>query len=184
MARKPRLTILPPEIPAPPETMTREFLAQWQKDVVREMERFRLERESYIRNGYEHPLAFLKDAIQMQAGLGLPKSMIAKMYGITQATIDNCYGEEFELGKILRVQRLARSALGHADFDGALALKILERSPEMEEYQQPVRRQQDVPPDNKTPIVDSSRLSQEERAQLEQLCLKALGENPPETDTT
>src|SRR5271166_5607642 len=104
MPRKAKLTVLPPDLPEPPQVMTREYMAQWMKDVTREMERYRIERESLILNGYEHPMAFLKDAVQMQAGLGLPKTMIARMYGISPGTLNECYGEDYELGKIYRTQ--------------------------------------------------------------------------------
>lgn len=118
----------------------------------------------------------------MQGGLGLPKSMIAKMYGISVKTLDECYGEDWELGKAYRVQRLAKSALSHADFDGALALKILERTPELTEWKPPVQQKQEVAPEEKAPVIDSSKLSQDERDQLERLCLIALGQRPAEID--
>lgn len=174
----------PPTITAPGEQ--REALSVWMKSRFEEMESAHQRRIEILRTAGEHPSPIFSGMIKNFGALGLSKNLVAKLMNIGVSTIEAYYKDDYDLGAAEVISSLAANAIriGTSTTDpqaAKVAMDILARrgGPEWK----PPSRQLEV--DDKreqAPLIDSSKLSYEERAQLREMILRIEngGQGDPE----
>ena len=166
----------------------REAITLWVKSRLEESEKAHQDRIELLRTAGEHPSPIYARFVRLSGELGLSKSLTAKQLGITTTILANHYAEDYSLGEAEILSAIAanmnRKAISDTDPAAAsIGMKILERR--LGETYAPPTKKIDVSNDrNKTPVIDSSRLSFEERAQLRAMLTRVAngGEGDPEED--
>jgi hypothetical protein len=147
----------------------RERLAAWMRERFSEIERIHAERVELLRTVGEHPSPVFAKIVRIDGALGMPKSLVAKKLGITTATFDIHYGDDYAMGAMEIMSSVAANALRIATSTcdpaaAATALKVLDRrgGPEWK----PPAQQVEVENKDAPPIIDSSKMTPEERQQM------------------
>jgi hypothetical protein len=161
-----------PDMPAPvytPEAERAELAAWWRKR-MEQVEREHADRIEQLRNGGEHPTPAYAKQVKMSGALGIEKSVTCRMLGISMYTLETHYGEEYAVGAAEIVASVAANMIriGTSMEDPAAAkvgMDILSRrgGQEWRPPAQKVEMETEVKEKN---VIDSSRLSYEERQQL------------------
>src|ERR1700682_2044203 len=148
----------------------RERLSVWMKERIAEVDREHRERIELLRTVGEHPSPLFQKVVMNMGGLGMPKALLAKMLGLTVATLEANYGDDYALGKAYKIKAVAANALRIATSEtdpnaARVAMQILDRQggPEWTPPSQKIITSDDR---DKPPVIDSSKLTFEERAQL------------------
>jgi hypothetical protein len=160
----------PADMPVLEEVMgeSRENLAKWLKGQILAMEKEHTARIKRIREGLEHPMPYCAGLVRRFAGLGATKTDIARLCGLPVTVIREYYGEDFELGVALfnipvaaNYWRMASSG----DDPNASKGWLERRMPAFKPPKLEIKTENvDAPP-----LVDSTKLSFEERAMLRQM---------------
>jgi hypothetical protein len=148
----------------------REQLSVWMKARIAEVDREHLERIELLRTVGEHPSPLFQKVVMNMGGLGMPKALLAKMLGLTVATLETNYGDDYALGKAYMIKAVASNAVrigtSHTDPNAArVAMQILDRHGG-EEWKPPAQKVITEDDRDKPPTIDSSKLTFEQRAQL------------------
>jgi hypothetical protein len=163
----------------------REAISLWVKERLEESERAHQERIELLRTAGEHPSPVFSRLVRACGELGLSKSMSAKRLGITVGEMMKHYADDYELGASEIIVAIAanmnRKAISDTDPASAkVGLAILERraGPEWEAPSKKIAVSDDR---NKAPIIDSSKLTYEERQQLRLMLTRVAngGEGDP-----
>jgi hypothetical protein len=161
-----------PDMPPPVYTADaeREQLANWWRKRMEQIETEHEERIESLRNGGEHPTPAYARQVRMCGALGMEKSVACKMLGISLYTIETHYADEYITGAADTVASVAANMIriGTSTTDPANAkvgMDILSRrgGQEWRPPAQKVEMETEVKEKN---VIDSSRLSFEERQQL------------------
>lgn len=157
-----------------PEAMqiARESMSAW---VTKEMALMRKEHEKRVKRikaGKEHPMPFCSELVKRWAGLGASREQVARLCGVSWRTISEYYDDDYELGVVqfnmpvaANLWRIARS---ETDPQAAnAAMKWLERRGG--ENWKPPRLEVKTEHTQEKPLIDSSRLTFEDRAALRQM---------------
>jgi len=158
-------------MPPAPEVQgsAREQLALWMKERVQEIETFNNERIELLRTVGEHPSPIFQNIVQQHGALGMPKRLVARLLGMTQETMMKHYGEDYEMGELSAIRAVAANAMriasstSHPDA-ARVAMQVLDRRGG-EEWKPPAQKVE-MENTNKAPIIDSSKLTYEERQAL------------------
>jgi hypothetical protein len=163
----------------------REQLAQFWKQRIQEIDTEHRERIELLRTVGEHPSPLFQRVVMNMGGLGMPKSLLAKMLGLTVSTLESAYGDDYALGKAYKIKAVAenmlRIAISETDPSAAnVGMKVLERQGG-EEWLPPLKRVADVTDPSAPPVIDSSKLTAEERNQLREMLMRVAegGEGEP-----
>ena len=171
MARRKKIEVPEGMNPAPEiQGSAREQLALWMKERVREIDEENRARIELLRTVGEHPSPIFQNIVQQHGALGMPKSLIAKLLGLTVASLDKYYADDYDLGHLSAIRAVAANAMRIASSPtdpnaGRVAIQVLDRRGG-EEWKPPAQKIIDETDRNKAPIIDSSKLTFEERAAL------------------
>lgn len=195
MGRRKKIDV-PPGMPQAPEEQggARELLALWMKQRIQEIVAENSERIELLRTVGEHPSPVFQNIVQTNGALGMPKELIAKMLGMSEASLNKFYADDYDLGKLSTMRALAANAIriGSSLTDpnaGRVAIQILDRRGGPE-WLPPARKLEVDDARSKTPLIDASKLTYEERQQLRQMLERIAGggegdpqieDLPPET---
>src|ERR1700679_69477 len=149
---------------------TREAITLWVKCRLEESEKAHQDRIELLRTAGEHPSPIYQRFVRIAGELGLSKALAAKQLGITVAVLMSHYADDYELGAAEILSAIAanmnRKAISDTDPAAAkIGLAIMERRGG-EEWKNPARRIEMDHNPNKAPVIDSSKLTFEERATL------------------
>jgi hypothetical protein len=158
-----------PDLPTVPDSQ-REAISLWMKERFDIIEREHQQRIELLRTAGEHPSPVFAGMVKRFGGLGLPKSLCAKMLGISVSTLLSNYENDYDLGAAEIISSVAANMLRIATSDdnqsaSKVGMAVLERRGG-EQWKNPAKRIEIDKDPNKTPIIDSSKLTFSEREQL------------------
>lgn len=163
----------------------REALSLWIKDRLEASERNHNERVELLRTAGEHPSPIFARLVRTCGELGLSKNMTAKRLNIGVGALLEHYADDYELGASEIISAIAanmnRKAISSSDPNAAkVGLAILERRAGTE-WEPPSKKIKIDDGRNKPPIIDSSKLTIEERQQLRLMLTRVAngGEGDP-----
>jgi hypothetical protein len=163
----------------------REAISLWLKERFETIERQAEERAEMLRTVGEHPSPIFQKFVRRFAGLGISKTGIAKLLDMGVGTLMQHYSGEIELGAAETTVAVAGSMLKIAtDPDNPSAAKVgmswLERRGG-EEWKPAAKKLEIDDSRNKAPIIDSSKLTYEERSALRLMLTRVAngGEGDP-----
>jgi hypothetical protein len=167
--RRPRLTRLAPDV----QGADREALSLWMKAQLEQVEQEHRERIELLRHGKEHPNPAFERIVRNHAIVGTQKSTLAKLLGISLSTLSTAYGEVYEIASAEIMAKiganLIQKAMSTTDPDAArLGMQILERRGG-EEWRAPIKRVEMDKKTDQAPVIDSSKLTFEERQALREM---------------
>jgi hypothetical protein len=157
----------------------REAMALWMKERAQELEDFYQERIELLRTVGEHPSPIFARIVRTHGALGMPKRLLARLLGITQGDLKTFYEEEYELGELEALSSVAANAMriassaSHPDA-ARVAVQVLDRRGG-EEWKPPAQKLEVNNPNNAPPVIDSSKLTSDERQQLRQMLTRIAG---------
>jgi len=165
----------------------REAMSLWIKERAQEIESRYQERIELLRTVGEHPSPIFQKIVRTHGALGMPKRLIARMLGISQTDLNKFYAEDYELGELEALSSVAANAMriasspSHPDA-ARIAIQVLDRRGG-EEWKPPAQKIINTNERNAPPIIDSSKLTYEERQQLRQMLTRISegGEGEPLT---
>lgn len=186
-----RRSMVPADIPPLPQEQgaSREQLALWMKERFEKIEREHAERVELLRTVGEHPSPVFSRMAKNFGALGLPKSLAAKMLGISTTMLSAHYADDYDLGAAEILSHVAanmiRIAVSTDDPNAAkVGMDVLNRRGG-EEWRPPAQKLEVSGKTDSPPVIDSSKLTFEERAQMRAMLerIAAGGEgDPPEED--
>lgn len=175
------------ELPDVPDEK-REAITLWVKSRLEESEKAHQDRIELLRTAGEHPSPIYSRFVRLSGELGLTKTLAAKQLGITVGALETHYAEEYELGKAEILSAIAanmnRKAISNTDPNAAkVGMAILERRGG-DEWKPPKKQVELDDARNKAPIIDSSKLTYEERNALRQMLTRVAngGDGDPEDE--
>jgi hypothetical protein len=156
----------------------REALAQWWKQRIQDIERIYEERIEVLRNVGEHPSPVFAKIVRMDGALGMPKSLVAKKLGISVTTLMAHYGDEYDLGTSEIISQVAANMLrigtSLTDPNNArVGMAVLDRRGG-DEWRAPAQKLEVENKRDGPPIIDSSKLTFEDRAALREIVQRAV----------
>ena len=173
-----------PEIP----DEKREAITLWVKSRLEESERAHQDRIELLRTAGEHPSPIYQRFVRLAGELGLSKTLAAKQLGISVSTLMSHYANDYELGAAEILSAIAanmnRKAISDTDPNAAkVGMAILERRAG-DEWKPPKKQVELDDARNKAPVIDSSKLTYEQRAQLRAMIehVQSGGEGDPEDE--
>jgi hypothetical protein len=176
----PRTKKVPTGMPAVADAKgaEREQLATWWAQRVRAIEEGYLARIDRLMNGEEHPIPAFAAMVREWGAFGMKPAVCARMLGLSQTSFVNHYGEDYEVGSFEIISNVAKNALRIATSEtdpnaGRLAMQILDRRGGPE-WIPPAQRIKVDKPDDGPPVIDSSKLTPEDREALRQICERQL----------
>lgn len=193
MGRRKRATV-PDGMPVVAEVQggERERLSLWFKEQIDYIQRESDARIEILRTVGEHPSPIMARFVRLDGQLGLEKSIVARRLGLSVRMLEECYGEDYELGKADVVSSVAANMIriGQSQTDPAAAkvgMDILSRRGGQE--WRPAAQKLEVNDDrNKPPVIDSSALTYEDRQALRAIVTRALEQKtdaePDDNDAT
>lgn len=170
-----------PELPDP----ERAAISMWMQqrfDIIEQEHQARIE---LLRTAGEHPSPIFASMVRRFGGLGLPKTLCAKMLGIGVGTLTQHYEDDYDLGtaEVLstvaaNMVRIATSTCDNAN--AKVGMAILERRGG-NEWRPPSKKIEIDDGSNAPPIIDSSKLTYEERQTLRAMLTRVAngGEGDP-----
>jgi len=173
--RPPKQTLIQGPPPAAPEVKgaDREALACWWKERIQDLERIYEERIEILRTVGEHPSPVFAKIVRYDGALGIPKTLLAKKLGMSVIALTHHYGDEYDLGATEVISQVAanmvRIATSVTDPAASkVGMQILERRGG-EEYKPPAQKLKVEDDRDKPPVIDSSKLTYDERQQLREM---------------
>jgi hypothetical protein len=181
----PALTMPDLDLPDVPDEK-REEISMWIRERLEQSERAHQERIELLRTAGEHPSPVFSRLVRACGELGLSKTMSAKRLGLTVGAMMEHYADDYDLGASEIIVAIAanmnRKAISDTDPASAkVGLAILERRAGPE-WAAPSKKIEMDDKRNQAPIIDSSKLTFEERAQLRLMLTRVAngGEGDPE----
>lgn len=172
------------ELPALPDEQ-REVLSMWMRERFDMIEREHQQRIELLRTAGEHPSPIFASMVKRFGGLGLSKTLAAKMLGITYAVLVENYADDYDLGTAEIISGVAANMLRIATStnDPAAAkvgMAILERRGG-NEWKPAAKKIEVDDGSNRPPVIDSSKLTFEQRQQLRAMIMHVQngGEGDP-----
>jgi len=157
----------------------RERMVTWFKSQIQEIEFNANERIERLRTVGEHPSPVFAQLVQHHAGMGLEPALIAKMLLIPYGTLMLHYEEDIAIGgaavNLKIAENMARIATSTTDPNAAkVGMAWLERR--AGEAFRPTKKLEIDDKRDKAPIIDSSKLSAEDRQKLREVIEAALAQ--------
>ena len=159
----------------PPDAATirgaeREAMSLWIKERAQEIESRYQERIELLRTVGEHPSPIFAKIVRTHGALGMPKRLICRLLGITQRDLKEFYVDDYELGELEALSSVAANAIriasspSHPDA-ARVAIQVLDRRGG-DEWRPPAQKIITSDERDKPPVIDSTKLTFEERQQL------------------
>lgn len=159
---------------APVAISERQQLADWWKDRMEEMETEHTRRVQLLRSVGEHPSPLFAKQVKMYGGLGMPKTLVAKLLGIGVQRLEEYYGDEYEFGHAETIGGVAanmiRIATSTTDPQAAkVGMDLLSRRGG-QEWRPPAQKIH-VSDDREKEknVIDSSKLTFDQRQELRRM---------------
>jgi hypothetical protein len=166
------------------EGSEREELTAWFRGELDKINRDAEARVELFRTVAQHPSPIVSPFVKGFAALGVPKKQIAKLCRISVPMLNEHYADELELGPaelhVKIASNVARMAMSESDPSNAkMAQYWLDRRGG-EEFKPPAQKII-TSEEKKPPVIDSTKLSYEERQQLRAMIERRLagGEGDP-----
>lgn len=137
------------------------------------------ERIELLRTVGEHPSPIFQNIVRQHGALGMPKRLVARFLGMSESSLMKFYQEDYELGELSAIRAVAANAMRigssttHPDA-ARVAIQVLDRRGG-EEWKPPAQKLEVDDSRNKVPIIDSSKLTYEERQALRAMLERAAG---------
>jgi hypothetical protein len=185
-----RRSMVPAEMPELPEAQgsQREALALWMKERFEKIEREHSERIELLRTVGEHPSPIFSKLVKNFGALGMPKSLVAKSLNISTVVLTTYYADDYDLGAAEILSHVAanmlRIAVSTDDPNAAkVGMDVLNRRGG-EEWKPPAQKLEVTGKQDAPPIIDSSKLTYEERQQMRAMLerIASGGEGDPEEE--
>jgi hypothetical protein len=159
-------------------------MVTWFKSQIQEIESNANERIERLRTVGEHPSPVFAQLVQHHAGMGLEPALIAKMLLIPYGTLMLHYEEDIAIGgaavNLKIAENMARIATSTTDPNAAkVGMAWLERR--AGEAFRPTKKLEIDDKRDKAPIIDSSKLSAEDRQKLREVIEAALAQQSDDT---
>jgi hypothetical protein len=169
----------PPDVNVPEEQ--RESLSMWLKECMAVQAEGYEERIASLKEVGEHPSPLMGRFVRTFAGLGMPTKFIASLCKTSVSTIEKYYEEEMLLGRSETVAMVATNAvrIATSQTDPAaskMALAFLDRLGG-DDWKPPTKRVE-MGEIEKPRVLDTSKLTYEQRAQLREIMLSMAGQAP------
>lgn len=184
MAGRPRRA-KPTDVAVIPRDERADMVA-WFKSQLTEIETSANERIERLRTVGEHPSPIFAGLVQHHAGMGMEPALIAKMLMIPYSTLMLHYEEDIAVGgaqvNLKIAQNMARIATSMTDPNAAkVGMAWLERR--AGEAFRPTKKVEIDDKRDKAPIIDSSKLTADQRQQLRMIVEAAIAQRngPDET---
>jgi hypothetical protein len=177
----------PRRVPAPEVPQgTREQLGAWMSQKFAEIEAAHQARIELIRNGGEHPMPVFQQMARQFGALGMPKTLTAKMMGMSTANLATYYGEDYDLGAAEVISMVAANMIriGTSTTDpnaSKVGMAILDRRGG-DEWVPPAQKIVTSDDRKQPPLIDSSKLSFQDRRALEEILMRAANGDAEPTD--
>lgn len=174
--RAPAVTV---DEPAAPKD-DREQLSDWWRNQVELIERTSAERADLLRDAGEHPNPIFARQAKVFGALGIPRDVVAVLLGISEGELSLHYGNEYAVGSAEVVSQVAANLLRIATSQNdrvavKAAIEVMNRRGG-EEWRPPAQKLEiDDSRKAKGNLIDSSKLSYEERQQLRAIVERAVG---------
>lgn len=174
-------------IPSNEETIgaARESLSIWMKAQFDRMESEYTARIEILRTAGEHPSPIFSGFVKRFAALGISKKQIAQLLNISTGVLKNNYDNDYDLGiaeaNILVASNMLRIATSDTDANNAkVGMHWLDRRGG-EPWKPPAQKMVIDDERQSPPVIDSSKLTFEERQTLREMLLRidAGGEGEP-----
>jgi hypothetical protein len=168
-----RLTVMP-QLPgiSPQE---RKDLMSFMKSELESIARTYQEREDLIRSGGEHPLSLYAKLVHNHAAMGQTVPQICRYLGISRPVLERWYSDDYELGvasiNFRIASNVARIALSDDPSAGKIGLDWLDRRGG-DAFRKSTQKIE-VDPGDKTPLLDLSKTTYEERQALRAILTRA-----------
>jgi hypothetical protein len=176
-----------PDLPAVPDSQ-REAISLWMKERFEVIEREHQQRVELLRTAGEHPSPVFAGMVKRFGGLGLPKSLSAKILGISVSTLLTHYESDYDTGAAEIISSVAANMLRIATSQtdpaaSKVGMQIMDRRGG-KEWAPPARKIEYDDKSKNPPIIDSSKLTFEERQALRTMLTRIAngGEGDPEPD--
>ena len=163
------------------EPESRELVSSWMHERIQALEAAYEERIQVLRTVGEHPSPLFAELVKRHAYAGLDKRLIAKMLCCTTHILDTFYENEMDVGSGQLIyeagMNLARMATSPTDPNNAkAAIEVLNRRGG--ETWKPPAQKIISETTNAPPVIDSSKLSFEERQQLRAMLERIANGDP------
>ena len=166
------------DLPIDPAGERREALAVWMKEQFERIEEEHLRRVEILRTVGEHPSPVFSGMVKKFGALGIPKALCAKLMGVSAVIIENYYQDDYDIGaaEILSsvAANMVRIGTSTTDPNAAkVGMDILARRGG-NEWKPPSQKLEVADDRDKVPVIDSSKLTFEDRQQLRQIVERAM----------
>jgi hypothetical protein len=157
-------------------------LLAFMRERLETIERENAERLDLIRKGRDHPIELYQKLVHNHAALGLPKSQIACLLGISVNTLEQYYSDEVDVGiaeiNLKIAANVARKALSDDPDAARIGLDWLDRRGG-DGWRKSTQKVEMV--DDKPPLIDATKMTYEERQVLKQIFTRIAegGEGDP-----
>jgi hypothetical protein len=155
-------------------------LAQWWRDHVAAIERDGADRTRLLADAGAHPSEIFAQQARMFAGMGLPRDVAATLLGLPESEFDVHYGADYTVGRAQMIMPVAANMLRIATssedrFAVKAATEVLNRLGG-EEWRPPAQKLEiDDSRKSKAGVIDSSKLSWEDRQVMRGILERATG---------
>ena len=170
--------------------IARESAAKWMTRTVKEMNREHEARIKDLREGREHPNPLHARYVKKFSALRMPKYLISRLLEIPTDTLAKCYADECELGHAEAFAAVAtnyfRIATSDTDPGARQAAADWLAKHGGKEWQPPAQRNIHIDENAEAPLIDSSKLTFEDRAALREMLTRLDEEGaalPPAQET-
>jgi hypothetical protein len=171
-------------VPVPPKPPSdREYLAQWWRDQVEEIERGITDRRALLSVAFEHPNEIFAQQAKVFGALGVPKDVVATLLGLRETDFEAYYGADYGLGDAEMIGRVATNLLRIATstddrYAVKAAIEVMNRRGK-EEWRAPAQKLEIDDTRKKKPnLIDSSQLSFEDRRLLREIIMRSMSSAP------
>lgn len=157
--------------------MSREQVQGWWRGQMELVQRVTQERSELLSVAGEHPSAiFANQALQFGA-MGMPKDVAATLLGLSEAQLQLYYGQEYALGAAHIMGQVAVNLLRIATSTNdrhavKAAVEVMHRRGG-DEWRPPAQKLEVSRPEGRGNLIDSSKLTREERAALRAIIERA-----------
>jgi hypothetical protein len=163
----------------PPES-DREFLDQWWRSQVAEIERAGAERRELLATAGEHPSPIFARQAKTFGALGIPRDVVAVLLEMSQPEMEMYYGNEYAAGSAEVVSQVAANLLRIATSTNdrvavKAAIEVMNRRGG-EEWRPPAQKLE-VTDDRKGRgnVVDTSNMTYDDRQLMREILLRTMG---------
>lgn len=169
----------PALVPTPGKPTDRELLTQWWRDELASIEASLRERCDLLEQAGEHPNEIIGREVMAFGARGIPKDVAATLLWMSEADLQLHYGAEYAAGCAEVIARAAQNMMRIAtSTNDRVAVKALTEFLNRrggEEWRAPAQKIEVADNRPKGNLIDSSKLTFEERQALRAIIERAVG---------